>query len=290
MRYVGYVRISSEEQCGNYSLAAQRVADFLSELHLPDEYQETTANAIGELLGQENLGERIEQIKGIIDRLDYRWDMGFIKEEEYVKRREELKVELAQLQPIPRDELVEAHKLLKDFKQRWSEGNDEERQRIMSLILERVWVQGDFMVALLIRPQYLIWVREGLSDRAGDKVEPAQLPPFLLEQQKENGNFHVMGSCRCGSDGRCIGLWHFGYMLYPAICRRRQVIGALDRQLFLELSHHANLQQLQSSQGSENSLARFILSPLLSASERSEQKVKEKATRLHYPIQDVYLF
>ena len=46
--------------------------------------------------------------------------MGFIQKEEYVKRREELKAQLAQLQPIARDELFEAHKLLKDFKRLWS--------------------------------------------------------------------------------------------------------------------------------------------------------------------------
>ena len=99
------------------------------------------------MIGQENLGERIDEIKGIIDRLDYRWDMGFIQEEEYVKRREELKAQLAQLQPIARDELVEAHKLLKDFKRLWNEGSAEDRQRIMKLVLERASVQGEDMVA-----------------------------------------------------------------------------------------------------------------------------------------------
>ncbi len=182
-------------------LIEQQVGGFLSELHLPDEYKETTANAIGELIGQENLGERIDEIKGIIDRLDYRWDMGFIQEEEYVKRREELKAQLAQLQPIARDELVEAHKLLKDFKRLWNEGSAEDRQRIMKLVLERAWVQGEDLIALWIRPQYLIWVREGLRDRESERVEPANLPPYLLDLYKKNGNFRLLESYRCGSDG-----------------------------------------------------------------------------------------
>ncbi len=105
------------------------------------------------MIGQGNLGERIEEIKAIINRLYYRWDMGLIQEQEYVKRREELNAQLAQLQPIARDELVEAHKLFRDFKQLWNEGNAEDRQRIMKLVLDRVWVYGENMVALGIRPQ-----------------------------------------------------------------------------------------------------------------------------------------
>ncbi len=37
----------------------------------------------------------------------------------------------------------------------------------MKLVLDCIWVNGENMVALLIRPKYLIWVREGLRDRAG---------------------------------------------------------------------------------------------------------------------------
>jgi hypothetical protein len=44
---------------------------FLSELQMPDESKDTAVNAVGELLGQENLDERIQQIKGIIERLDF---------------------------------------------------------------------------------------------------------------------------------------------------------------------------------------------------------------------------
>lgn len=182
----------------NADYIEQQVAGFLSELQMPDEFKESAVNAIGELLGQENLEERIEKIKRIIDRLDFRWDMGFIQEDEYIKRREELKAELAQLQPIPQDELSEAFQLMKDFKRLWNEGSQEDHQRIMKLVLDRVWVTGENMVALLIRPKYLIWVREGLRDCAGENIEPAQLPPFL---EKEKGNFRLLGSYRCGSDG-----------------------------------------------------------------------------------------
>ncbi|MCI0476734.1 MAG: hypothetical protein L0Y55_10845 [Anaerolineales bacterium] len=89
----------------------------------------------------------------------------------------------------------------------WNEGSAEDRQRIMKLVLERAWVQGEDMIALWIRPQYLIWVREGLRDRESEKVEPANLPPYLLDLYKKNGNFRLLESYRCGSDGFRFVMW-----------------------------------------------------------------------------------
>jgi hypothetical protein len=197
----------------------QQVGGFLSESHLPDEYKGTAASVIGELIGQEHLGERINEIEGIIDRLGHRWDKGFIQEEEDIKRREGLKAQLAQLQPNARDELFEAHKLLKDFKRLWNEGRAEDRQRIMKLVLERAWVQGKDMIALWIHPQYLIWVREGLRDRESERVEAAKLPPYLLELYKKNGNFRLLESYRCGSDGDRTRTWkRLLRLLHPGRC------------------------------------------------------------------------
>ena len=53
---------------------------------------------------------------------------------------------------------------------------------MLNLVLERAWVNGDNMMALLIRPKYLIWVRDGLKDRAGEPIEPAQFPEFLQKK------------------------------------------------------------------------------------------------------------
>ena len=79
----------------------------------------------------------------------------------------------------------------------------------MKLVLERAWVKGEDMIALWIRPQYLIWVRERLADRESEKVEPANFPAHLLKLYKENGNFRLLESYRCGSDGHpsLITIW-----------------------------------------------------------------------------------
>ncbi len=170
-----------------------KLANFLTSMNLPEKWEKDAGNAVGKLLGQERLEERIAEIKKIIARIDFRWDMGFVKQEEYIQKREELKAQLAELQPIPQDELIEAHRTLKEFPERWEKGNAEERQRLLYVILCRVWVLDDHICALMLRPCYFVVIHEGIARDSIEDIEPSERPPF---QQKENGNFHVMESCR----------------------------------------------------------------------------------------------
>lgn len=54
---------------------------------------------------------RAEQIKQILERLDVRWDIGFISNEEYIERRTQLQQEIQSLEPLPRAMLKEASPL-----------------------------------------------------------------------------------------------------------------------------------------------------------------------------------
>jgi hypothetical protein len=98
-------------------------------------YEQSAVNAVRELLGVKHRDERIKEIETIIKRLDSRWDMGCLKQEGYVEKREEPKTQLARLQPIPQDELIEEHRMLKEFPTRWGEADVEGRQRLLNLML-----------------------------------------------------------------------------------------------------------------------------------------------------------
>ena len=176
----------------------QKLASFLSDRQLPEEWQEQTVNAVGEALGMERLDERIKEIEKIIERLDFRWDMGFINQEEYIAQRTELKAQMAQLQPIPQDELVEAHRLLKNFRAEWSSADAEKRQRILKHVLENVWIRDDELYAVMLRPNYLVWIHRVMQEEGTTAQAPEELPPFL---KNKKGNFHFMESCLSGSDG-----------------------------------------------------------------------------------------
>lgn len=109
----------SDEWCPqklvNAEVIERKLANFLSDMQRPEEWAKNGVNAVGQVLGLECLGERIKEIAKIIERLDFRWDMGFITQDKYVAQRTKLKAQLAQLPPIPHDDLAEAHRHLKIF-------------------------------------------------------------------------------------------------------------------------------------------------------------------------------
>ena len=117
--------------------------------------------AMGELLGDKKLDERITEIKGVIERMDFRWDQGFITDKDaYLEQRVKLQQELEQLTPIPDDELQTAADMLENFQQYWeaTQGNRLAQQQLIQLIVARVWVRKDKVVALSLRPNYHVTV------------------------------------------------------------------------------------------------------------------------------------
>lgn len=118
-------------------------------------------DAMGQLLGDEHLEERIAEIKQVIKRMDFRWDHGFITDgEAYLEERVKLQQELEQLTPMADDDLEVAADLLQNFAAHWeaASGDPKEQQRLLQLIVARVWVRGDRVVALSLRPNYHVTV------------------------------------------------------------------------------------------------------------------------------------
>ena len=69
----------------------EQVVSILMILKPPKEWRKGIMEARSEILGDNNLDERIAEIKGIIKRMDARWDHGFVtNEEEYFQQRIEL--------------------------------------------------------------------------------------------------------------------------------------------------------------------------------------------------------
>ena len=55
---------------------------------------------------------RMGEIREIIERIDFRWDQGFISYEEYVEKRRQLQCEMDALQPMDYEAMIEAADLL----------------------------------------------------------------------------------------------------------------------------------------------------------------------------------
>jgi len=73
----------------------QQVVDLIRQMKPRSDWKERAVQAIGELLGDQHLKERLVQIEEVIKRMDFRWDQGFITDkDEYLQKRLALQQEL----------------------------------------------------------------------------------------------------------------------------------------------------------------------------------------------------
>ena len=154
----------------------EQVIAVLENLKPPNDWRKGITKAMSDLLGEKNLEDRMEEIKAIIHRMDARWDHGFItNEDEYVQQRIKLQMELEQLNPVPADELEQAADMLNNFRSHWErlDGDEESRHDLVKLIVERVYVQDDRVVAMTLRSNYHLVLNHKTEGPTEFTVDPA---------------------------------------------------------------------------------------------------------------------
>jgi hypothetical protein len=155
-RELGY---ECEQPGVNVETIDEQAVSILMQLKPPENWRKGITKALGELLGEKKLDERIDEIKEVIERMDFRWDHGFIADQDaYLEERIKLQQELEKLSPIPDDDLDVAADLLENFGEHWEEtgGDRKEQMRLIQLIVSRVWVRDKDVVAMSLRPNYHI--------------------------------------------------------------------------------------------------------------------------------------
>lgn len=121
-----------------------KIVDLIRTMKPPADWKDHAIEAIGDLLGNQKLKNRVVQIEERIKRMDFRWDNGLVTDkDEYLQRRLELWQELEQLKPLPMDQLEKAADILQNFETHWEEatGNPADQQRLINLIFERIWIK-----------------------------------------------------------------------------------------------------------------------------------------------------
>jgi hypothetical protein len=232
-RYYRCVARDWDKQCSQSLVLAELVevtlGELLMSLELPKEWQDRALDAVDDLLNQKQLRDRTEEIKQIIDRLDMRWDMGFMNKEEYVQKRTQFQQELEGMQPLPRAMLEESLRVFRDFRKMWEEGDLYQRKHLLGLVVEKVWVKGSEISAITLRPSYHLVVT-GLKKAVEDNsitVEGAQ-DGKDNEKEKTTQQFLLGGSD--GSDGCGVIVYHIWHHSRPAIIQSRY---SLSRQRFV---------------------------------------------------------
>jgi site-specific DNA recombinase len=176
----------------------QQVINILLQLKPPAHWRQSIANSIGELLGEKDLQQRLEEIRSVIKRMDSRWDLGFITDEqEYLRQRLELQQELERLTPVDTNDLEKAADLLDNFPDHWRqcEHNVEAQAALIGQIIERVYVHGEEVVAMTLHSNCHLVLAHKTNEPTAYTVDP-----FILDQSLPNSPVEAeMDSC--GLDG-----------------------------------------------------------------------------------------
>ncbi len=153
-----------------------QVVSILMQLKPPADWKRGITRAMSDLLGEQNLEQRLEEIRAAIERMDFRWDHGFITDEsDYVEKRVQLQQELEQLTPVTNDDLQQAVDMLENFKAHWEarEGDPEAQHELIKLIVERVYVRDEQVVAMTLRSNYHLVLGHNVKEPTEFSVDPS---------------------------------------------------------------------------------------------------------------------
>jgi hypothetical protein len=137
----------------------EHVVAILSNLTIPDGFRERMEAAVRARVEHQAAFERMQEIQAIIERVDFRWDRGYIEPDEYLDKRGQLEAEMESLRPIDYDELIEAADLIEHFRPYWEQCDrfdnpEEARQQLMAQIVDRVFVYDDRVIAIALHPDF----------------------------------------------------------------------------------------------------------------------------------------
>lgn len=134
--------------------AEDALGEFLSALHLPDDWKEQILHQVERQAGNSRSYEQQRRrITMQLSRLKDLYKMGDINKEEYVTERNQLKAQLAALQPPQLPDLERAAALLNNFGAIWRAASQLERKQIVHTLLDAVYLDSKSGPVVAIRPR-----------------------------------------------------------------------------------------------------------------------------------------
>ena len=178
-------------------LVNEQVIDVLTHLEIPANFRERLEAAVRNRAENEAALKRMEEIREIIERIDLRWDHGFISQEEYIEKRSQLQREVEALRPIDYDEMHEAADLIQYFGNYWDgceemDNPAEARQQLLQKIVDQVFVYNDQVIAVALHGNFSVVLDTGEDD----------MPEELASVLKENGCAIIFNDAQPGRERR----------------------------------------------------------------------------------------
>lgn len=141
------------------------------------DWRERAIEAIASKLGEQSVENRLSELKAIAARMDYRFDLGFIAQDQYLAERPALQSEIDKLAPLltVSEELERAADILNNFTDHWTacKGDPEKQNELLRLILRRVYVKGRESVLLEFTANFELLVNFQLDNQAAGSTENA---------------------------------------------------------------------------------------------------------------------
>jgi len=137
----------------------KQVIDVLLSLKPSGEWREQMIQVLAEIIQNKRIELRMNDIKAIIERMDFRWDYGFITDKDaYLEQRTQLQQEIDELTPIFHDEMRRATDIVDNFALHWKarEGDKKAEYDLIHLLVERVYVNDEMVVGIVLRPNHFI--------------------------------------------------------------------------------------------------------------------------------------
>jgi len=178
-------------------LVNEQVIDVLTHLEIPANFRERLEAAVRNRAENEAALKRMEEIREIIERIDLRWDHGFISQEEYIEKRSQLLREIEALRPIDYDEINEAADLIRYFSDYWDgceemDNPAEARQQLLQKIVDQVFVYNDRVIAVALHGNFSVVLDTGEDD----------MPEEFASVLKQNGCAIIFNDAQPGRERR----------------------------------------------------------------------------------------
>lgn len=135
----------------------EQVVQVVSSLIPPTDWKQNIVKSIGILTGELDAETKIKQVKMRIKRMDFRWDNGFIEDEqEFMEQRVQLQYELEQLQPVSTTDLENCVGVLRNFRELWEDaaGDVEKQKKLLGTVVQRIYIKGDSLKAVTLNSNY----------------------------------------------------------------------------------------------------------------------------------------
>lgn len=141
------------------------VAFVIANMQIPEGFRDRIEAAIRSRVENEAALQRMDEIRQMVERIDFSWEQGFYSKEEYAEKRARLREEMDALRPIEYDDLIEAATLLNSFTEIWQaaeagENTAKTRRQLLQRIVNRVFVADGELARVVIHENYSIALNE----------------------------------------------------------------------------------------------------------------------------------